>query len=348
MMPMSLIEGRGIGLHTHHWSQNPDKGRKELRKDVEMMAEENMNFIIAVAKPGFGEITTYYKSSIYPKSSYYKWDALEALIEESHSRGLEVHAMFCPFPGGKDNPTLRDHPELCIVDRNGKRFNWADPAKPEVKRIELEAILEVVNKYDVDGVYLDYIRYPGSNYCYCDYCVSRFREEYGVDPREIPSRSPLREKWDQWRREQFTDFVKLVYDKVHEARPQVKVSSYCWTCASPYTVYQDWPAWARRGYLDFLVPTGYFYDMSVFRSVCQHDKLIVGGSVPIYIVIGVHTSHGRLKPGELAEQIKIVREEGLEGFVLFEWQTVKTSFHEEVCSSCPEKAKLPHKTRSQQ
>jgi len=283
----------------------------------------NINLVIPLVKGTLGEAS--YPSKIIRSHTFERWDPLETVTTYAHDLGIQVYPWFCVFPEGEAQlkGPLATHPQWAVVDKKGKKFGYGDPAKLEVQQYETSVILEVLGNYDVDGVMLDYTRYPAPSFCYCDFCRDQFRTAYGGDPLELPDRGELKEKWDSWRREQVTSFVKTVSERIRSSRPKAKLGSYCWTTASLYNVYQDWPAWARRGYLDLVTPTGYVYDMDLFRSYCLHINIAIAGIIPTFVTIGVQTSHGKLRRGEVKKQIKIAREEGLDGVTLFHWEAVK-------------------------
>jgi len=336
------IEGRGVWIHpAQSWSRKPNVGKVQLERDLRLLRDHNVNFIIPLVKDSGG---VSYSSKIVPSHRFRQWDPLEETVIVSRKFGMETYPWFCVFPEGEANlkGPLIAHPEWAVVNSKGKKYGYSDPAKADARRYETSLILEVLNNYDVDGIMLDYTRYPASDYCYCDYCCSQFMKEHGANPKELPKRGELRERWDSWRRERVTSFVKDLSESVHSAKPRAKLASYCWTTASLYNVYQDWPAWARRGYLDFITPTGYVYDMDLFRSVCLHIKIAIADVVPTLVTIGVQTSHGKLKRGELIRQIRIAREEKLDGVTLFHWEALRR-FLPELRRAFAKSADMPHR-----
>jgi len=296
---------------------------KRLKRDLELLRDLGINFVIPLAKDTTGRVS--FDSQVVASHDFKQWDSIEAVTSNAHELGIEVYPWFCVFPEGETrlDGVLKAHPDWAVVNSKGKRFGYADPGKPDARAYEAGIILGALGKYDIDGVMLDYARYPAPDFCYCDFCCRQFESEYGANPKDLPKRGELRERWDSWRRQQVTSFVKKLSEDFHAARPRAKLASYCWTTGSLYNVYQDWPAWVRRGYLDFVTPTGYVYDMDLFRSVCLHIKIATADVIPTYVTIGVQTSHGRLKRGELRQQIAIAREEELDGFTLFHWEAVK-------------------------
>jgi uncharacterized lipoprotein YddW (UPF0748 family) len=153
---------------------------------------------------------------------------------------------------------------------------FVNPANPDVKAYELSVISEIMKNYEVDGIVMDRMRYPGM---YADFSglsraafetwlggkVERFPEDiFAIDP--IPGRDIIRGKyfgkWMEWRSKQIRDFVAEVRTTVKSANPQAKVAAYV---GSWYSVYYDvgvnWASPSHQPPYDFAEPsfkeTGY-------------------------------------------------------------------------------------------
>ena len=95
------------------------------------------------------------------------------------------------------------------ADAQGKEQLWLCPSHPENQKLEVDAMVEVVRKYDVDGIHFDYIRYPDTDHCYCAGCKARFQRSLGAaDPRTGPKTSSptarSASRWLDWRRGNIT------------------------------------------------------------------------------------------------------------------------------------------------
>jgi len=357
-----VIEGRGIYIHAV-WSKEPDKGVAEVKEDIDLIAKSNFNFIAPYMRSG--DRANYRKSSVLPKLNYTEWDPLEVIVEEAHNKGLEVYPIVCTLVDGgfKLGEILNKHPDWAMITKDGRKIGWADPAKPEVIEYEVSIVKEIIENYDVDGIILDYIRFPERDYgetCYCNHCRSKFKEEYGVDPIKLKEREPLADKWDDWRRERVSLLVKRISEEVHKLGADLKLGAYFYAgVTNRYYVFQDWPAWIRRGYLDFSLPSGSFYEyasanMSLLRRSCLFHRRVTLDIIPSYVTIHVTSSGGVLKPGELLWAIKIARETGMQGVALFDWESLepKTGIYSfigynpllaEARMAFAKKAKIPHR-----
>jgi uncharacterized lipoprotein YddW (UPF0748 family) len=250
------------------------------------------------------------------------FDALKYLVRRGHRRGIEIHAWAVVGPAWRDglgNPpdprhvwnrhgpsangedmwlTVNDRGETAMRLRPGAEASYAlDLGHPAAARYLADVVIEPLKRYDIDGIHLDYIRYPeypgdwGRN----PVAVARFGRLHGVtgppaigDPR-----------WDQFRRDQVTALVRQIYVRAHALKPKVKVSAsvITWGDGPADTegfaksrayaqVFQDWRAWLEEGILDLAVPMNYFRDGThaahldrwlEFEKNHQYGRMIVPG-----------------------------------------------------------------------
>ena len=212
-----------------------------------------------------------YLTGVQGKAPQPFYDPLALAIQEAHRRGLQLHAWFNPFraghPEAKSPPALshltRTHPELI---RHYGRQTWCDPGEPEAQRRSLAAVLDVVKRYDVDGVVFDDYFYPypekvgGVN---ADFPDSASWKKFGA---------PSGASRDDWRRANINAFVQKVSASVHAAKPWVQfgISPFgIWRPGVPAGIdahaldsyaklYADAPLWLRNGWVDYLAPQLYW------------------------------------------------------------------------------------------
>jgi uncharacterized lipoprotein YddW (UPF0748 family) len=162
--------------------------------------------------------------------------------------------------------------------RIGAEF-WIDFGHPDAAAYTADVLTHLVERYDVDGLHLDRIRYPeitiagqtptsGTSIGYNETSVARFNQHYGRAAGTNPAQNdPL---WNQWRRDQVTNVVRRIYLGSIAINPQVKISGSLiafgggptteasWNSAEAYwRVYQDWRAWTEEGILDIAAPMAY-------------------------------------------------------------------------------------------
>jgi uncharacterized lipoprotein YddW (UPF0748 family) len=166
------------------------------------------------------------------------------------------------------------------ISFNGQRIGaefWIDLGHPEAAKYTNEVLMHLVEKYDIDGLHLDRIRYPeftatgqtpanGTNIGYNKTSVARFNTRYGRTGNPAIN-DPL---WSQWRRNQVSNLVRRLYLNAISRKPQIKISAALiafgggpkteasWNSAEAYwRVYQDWRAWTEEGILDLAIPMAY-------------------------------------------------------------------------------------------
>jgi uncharacterized lipoprotein YddW (UPF0748 family) len=201
---------------------------------------------------------------------------------------------------------------------------WLCPSHPANQKLEVDSMVEVATKYDVDGIHFDYIRYPGSDNCFCSGCRERFETACGVKPTHWPADprndAAIRQKWLDFRRDNITKVVAAVHESVKRQKPSVKISAAVfrnWPVDRD-GVGQDWKLWCDRGYLDFVCPMDYITNNRQFEAVIG-QQLQWAGKVPCYPGIGLSTWPGELDVVNLIEQIHTTRRMGTGGFTVFNY-----------------------------
>ena len=305
-----------FGLQDRNWDDS-----------IRFLKEHGFNVIIPNMSWG---ATAYYPSAVLPvhASVQERGDQIGLCLAACRKHGVECHVWkVCWNTGHRMSKELekqfRAEGRIQVSDSGSSDDPWLCPSHPENQRMEIEAQLEVVRNYDVDGVHFDYIRYPGSHYCYCAGCRGRFEKSIGAEvkewPREVLKGGPLNEDYLEFRRANITRVVREVAERAPKIRQGVEISAAVFRNAPSDrdTIGQDWQLWCREGWLDFVCPMDYIDSVRAFQNVVVQQKQSVG-DVPLYPGIGLsvwkdETSH----PLKLSRQITVVREAGLKGFTVF-------------------------------
>ncbi|MER3403337.1 MAG: hypothetical protein C4337_08645 [Armatimonadota bacterium] len=263
------VDGFNEGFHT------PEEVETLLRR----VRNANMNAVIVqMRKRG----DAHYLSPLEPFASNQKpnFDALAYLIEKAKSETppIEVHVWvnchpIWPGSGWPSDPKhiLNRAPEIQTENFEGERItevgygmDWGHPLANEwFARV----VLDIVRRYDIDGIHFDYIRYTGERWGYNPVSVERFNRRYGRTGKPEPT-DPL---WKQWRRDQVTAVVRKIATQARTLKPQLKVSAALitwgdgpqndedWVNRSAYSrVFQDWRGWLEEGLLDMAIPMVYY------------------------------------------------------------------------------------------
>jgi uncharacterized lipoprotein YddW (UPF0748 family) len=258
------------GLST--WDQ-----QRELLAILDRAAALKMNAVIFQVRPGADAL---FASPYEPWSEFLtgrqgrppepRWDPLAFAVEQAHERGLELHAWFNPYRAAYSRDTLaarshisRTNPELVWPY---DRFVWMDPGDAAVRRRSLRVVLDVVKRYDVDGVHIDDYFYPypttdraGRKIDFPDSATyARYRKAGG------------RLGKDDWRRHNVDLFVEAMSQQVHATKPwvQVGISPFgIWRPGNPpqiqgfdayAEIYADSRKWLQNGWADYLAPQLYW------------------------------------------------------------------------------------------
>ncbi|OGV62805.1 MAG: hypothetical protein A2498_02655 [Lentisphaerae bacterium RIFOXYC12_FULL_60_16] len=274
----------------------------------------------------------HYKQEQVPESETVRryGDQLKAALSACREQGVRVHAWkVCWTVEGAD-PAWRQRLEregrLQRSD-TGQLLPWLCPSHPANRSHEKDAIRDLVRRYPVDGVHLDYIRYRDSRHCYCDGCRSRYEAARGVRIVRWPAdvrKGAARVDYDRWRCEQITRLVRDVRAICRAANPAIRVSAAVYgkypQCVD--SVAQDWAAWLRTGLVDFVCPMNYTADPAVFEQYVRDQLKLAGAADRIMPGIGVTAKESRLDAIQVIDQVASLRRLGARGFVLFDLNRV--------------------------
>ncbi len=258
----------------------------QVEKLVTDAKRANVNtLIVQVRKRG----DAYFNKSIEPRASDIQgpidFDPLDYLLRLAHSATprIEVHAWLNVYFTGESSLVYSLHGKAWGNKTNdGVTSGFLDPGVPEVAIYTHRVFIAVVRNYDVDGVHLDYVRYPGATWGYSPAAVALYNIQTGTSRGPDPADS----KWQAWRRARVTAFVRDLSHEIKLEKPQLKLSGalICygggpadasgWSLTAAYTsVLQDWRSWLVNGYLDFGVPMNYDSDWSQ-REKAWFDRWI--------------------------------------------------------------------------
>ncbi len=337
-------EFRGVWIATVaniDWPSKPGLSvadqKQELLAILDRAARIKLNAVIFQVRPACDAM---YASPIEPWSEYLTgvmgrpprpfYDPLAFAVEEAHRRGLELHAWFNPYRAlhfsSKSplaaNHIARTHPEL--VKSYGK-YLWLDPGEPAVRDYSLSVVMDVLRRYDIDGVHFDDYFYPD-------------RVDAGVD-----SDFPDDASWskfgaggkfsrEDWRRENVNLFIERVYQSVKAAKPWVKfgVSPHgIWRPRHPAQIrgmdayaqiYADSRKWLDNGWLDYFAPQLYWPIKSKEQSFpALLDWWTEQNSEHRHLWPGLDVAKAsQWLPDEIPNQIRLTRHQiGDSGYLLY-------------------------------
>jgi uncharacterized lipoprotein YddW (UPF0748 family) len=295
----------------------------------------------------------YYRSTIEPCAALLcgrlggtpAYDPLEVAVREGHRHGLQVHAYLNALSGrpagiegqcrplteplpGNPRHMLLEHPEWGVTYRDGRplpcpnteEYIWVSPGFPEVRTRLARVAADVARRYDVDGIHLDRIRYPGTAWSYDAPSLA----EFGRDPVRY------RAEWLAYRTDLVNRMVKETYDSITAVKPSLVFSAAVWgvyedkwnwkTQSGLNDLLQDGRAWARSGYMDVLVPMNYYKIQPQLCARADWTCLLLdhlkgaGAGMGRQMYIGMDAGKG---VREVVNQIRVARRHGAAGFALF-------------------------------
>ena len=266
-----------------------------------------------------GNAAAFYESRIEPRAEELAgtgFDPLAVALGEAHGRGLELHAWVNVMPSWRGTRPPRDpahvyhaHPEWHWVDQHGVRAPLVDgfyvslnPCLPEVRAYLAGVVRELVARYAVDGLHLDYVRFPneppavpaGSGLDYPR--DARTLALYAADGGGAPEADAA--AWDRWRRECVTELVGELHRAARAERPGLAVSAAVGPVPErALRHHQDVEAWMARGLVDVVLPMLYATEPATFDA-----QLALWTGRPALVVPGVRADLGR--PAERVRQLE--------------------------------------------
>lgn len=279
-----------------------------------------------------GEGTAYYGSNIEPRAYTATFDPLVIACREAHRRGMALHAWVNVMPAWKGSSPPRDpkqlynaHPDWFWYDQHGKRQPLADfyvslnPCLPEVRHYLVGVMREIVTRYPVDGLHLDYIRMPmdeakrGTDYPYDARTLSLYRKASGKRPQDGTA------AWSKWRTEQVTQVVRDIRSMTQQARPGLMLTAACGPDLNEFRsrFFQDGPGWLRAGLLDAVFVMNYNSKTANFRKR-QDEWFRAAGGKMVAAGVGEYLHND---PAVTAEQLRLARQWG-KGFAVFSYTSL--------------------------
>lgn len=320
-----------------------------------------------------GRGDAYYTSTLEPRAADLarqpaSFDPLAAVLGEARARGIRVHAWISlnlvssavELPASPDHLVYR-HPEWLMVPRAiaqdlarldpnnpayiGKIARWtraesdtveglySTPVQPDAAAYATRVAADLARRYDLDGIHLDYARYPNPQFDYSRFAIAEFRADLrpriAADVRKeldaeeetdlfaYPDRFPA--EWKAFRRARMTALVARVREAVTAARPGVMITSAVFPDSQDAFEerMQDWRGWLQGRLVDAVAPMAYTQEPGRFAEQIAAAGEIAGGR-SVWAGIGAY----RLSPAQTIENIQAARRLGAAGFVLFSYDSL--------------------------
>lgn len=280
------------------------------------------------------------------------WDPLAHAVSEAKARGIQLHAWINAFIGwtatttntcallqesdpGRPRHILLANPAWLMVDSLGAAMpcptpegnTWVSPGVPGARTHLARVAADIARRYDVHGIHLDFIRYPGPKWSHDDASLAEFAQ----DPKTN------RAAWDQFRRDQVTAAVRETHDSLAAAEPSAVLSAavwgiykdrWSWNSSRGWDEYfQDPPAWTAAGILDVAVPMIYWRTRTTYCAFTDWTCL-VDDHKELHQASGRHVYMGmnaELGAAEMVAQITAGRDRGVTGFSVFSYGSARST-----------------------
>ncbi|HEY9804577.1 MAG TPA: family 10 glycosylhydrolase [Leptolyngbyaceae cyanobacterium] len=324
----------------------------ELAKIFDRLAQAGINTIFfETVNAGY----TIYPSKVAPQQNplIRGWNPLASGVKLAHERGMEIHAWVWTFAAGNQRhnqilnidpnypgPVLAAHPNWANYDQQGRMIPsgqtkpFFDPANPELRQYLLKLYEEIVTEYKVDGLQLDYIRYPfqdsaaGRSYGYGQAARTQFQQLTGVDPMKItPSQTQLWQQWTTFRTQQVDTFVKQVSQMLRQQRRDLTLSVAVFPLPESeriQKIQQNWEVWARQGDVNLVIPMTYAQDTVRFQTLAKpwiaSSQLGSALLIPGIRLLSLPTLGA-------FDQLQLVRDLPVSGYALFASENLHNDLH---------------------
>lgn len=256
-------------------------------------------------------------------------DPFALLIRRAHERGIQVHAWVNLLSVGanKQARILEKHgarvltrnasPKKFLDDYRIDNQFFLEPGDPRVSDAMAAMVGEVVRAYpDLDGVQLDYIRYPDWKPPYGRTRVNEERYKKATGARTIDEKS---EAWINWRKEQVTGLVRRLSETAHAIRPELDVTT---TGLTPYSranleSSQDWKAWVDDGLIPYVTLMAYTADAAAFQKYIDDARRQFGTLERCNIAVAAYKLTGQ--PAAFDVQWRAAEDAGFRSVAVFHY-----------------------------
>ncbi len=298
----------------------------DIKKIVDNAKYLNFNVILLQVR---GNATVAYPSQYEPWSKEFNyqnpgWDPLQLAIKLAHENNIECHAWINVYPGWSGveppppaNQLYNTRRDWFMVDEYGNQqqlnthYVWLSPTHPQVKEYLLQICREIYTNYDIDGLHLDYVRFPGTAYSYDPVSVRLFNLKTGANPADRPF------TWNQWRRDAVNNFIADLYSAMKLYNPHMVLSASIMGdyYRSTQVFMQDSHNWLAQGIIDVVYPMIYTKDNLQFQRMLQ-EHLVNAHNRHVYPGIMCNNSE------QIHSQIALSADLNSSGSALFSYSLV--------------------------
>ncbi|NCO76119.1 MAG: family 10 glycosylhydrolase [Cyanobacteria bacterium] len=258
-------------------------------------------------------------------------DVLQEIISESHKKKIAVIPWFeFGFMAPADSSLAKKHPQWLTQREDGSKIwlegnvherVWLNPLNPQVQSFITDLILEIVTKYDIDGIQVDdHFGYP-SELGYDPYTVALYRKEHDGKLPPLDSKNP---EWIQWRSDKITAYMETLFRLIKDVKKNVIISvSPNPQEFSKNEFLMDWATWERKGLIEELIVQIYRNNMESFNGeLAQKDLQLAKNHIPSAIGILSGLKGKKIDLNLINDQVRSTRDKGFSGFSFFFYESL--------------------------
>ncbi len=328
------------------WYRSTDKSDQEVRATLEKAKMLGLNALY---------IETWYNGQVLGYSDIANikhhsdlngdYDALEGFCRIAKEYNIEIHAWVEDFFIGTVAQSNSDPDALInkipaeqiLLDREGRNYNqvqdgqfvFLNPYNRECRDLVLSVYKEIITKYDVAGLHLDYIRFPEWNYGTSDYgynedTMEAFKQQSGYKGNvKVLISGTYYNQWVEFRQNIINSFVQEVYEMVMATRPDVWIScaAYPGIPEVKNTIYQDVDNWVKNGWIDEVFSMTYSESNEYVSENASKFVNLVG--TDSFYSVGL-SAFGETPSDTFAQQFDVVRKAGADGSAMFSLASVNS------------------------
>lgn len=339
-------------------SDDAIKGLWVVRHDI--TSPEKIDTLLAVAAKYHlsdlfvqirGRGDAYYNSAYEPKAEELEgdFDPLAYLVERNRKYNLRIHAWINVFYlwSSDSLPKSPQHllnqkpewvvyparmtPDSSLDRRKGDSEGWYNsPLLPEVQQHIFRIVDDILSNYPVQGIHLDYIRFPGRDFDYHPQVRRLFRKTYLLDPLEFKIEKEAfvdkyslvgyelyYDRWTRFLRDGLSDFVKVLSQKIRRRSGDIIISAAVKAdlTEAHLRFYQAWDRWLKEGWIDWAIPMNYTGNNVEFLN---RIRRMLNSGLMNRLLIGI--SLYNQSEAAAIEKIKAVNDLSMNGYVLFSYK----------------------------
>ncbi|MFB2881087.1 glycoside hydrolase family 10 protein [Floridanema aerugineum] len=257
-------------------------------------------------------------------------DVLQEVITQGHKQGMAVIPWFeFGFMAPADSQIAKLYPDWILKRRDGSQIwiegphqrVWMNPFHPEVQQFIESLVLEIVTKYDVDGIQFDdHFGFP-SQLGYDEFTVALYQQEHAGQSPPDDFQDP---EWVRWRADKITQYMQRIHRAIKQRKPKIVISVSPNPQEFSYKYYlTDWQTWREQGLIEELVLQVYRNDLNRFIAEIERPEVEAARQrIPVAIGIMTGVKPQAVPMSQVTEQVEVARNWGFSGVSFFFYESL--------------------------